>query len=145
MNTSISDQKPGLLTAIAVMTLTSGITNVTWGVLSSLGAISSFVGVICLPLTILPIILGVFEIVYSAKLLSTQPQPVQASPTLAAFQIAACLYGNIFSMVVGILNLIFFNDLVVKEYFSRVNQVQSAPAASLPETTAGPSLPKDGE
>jgi hypothetical protein len=145
MNISSSIQKPSLLTTIGVMTLISGITNVTWGVVWTLGAIGSFFGVICLPLSVLPIILGVFEIVYSAKLLSTQPQPAQASPTLAAFQIAACLYGNIFSMVVGILNLIFFNDLVVKEYFSSVNQVPGVPAAKLPETSTPLALPKDSE
>jgi hypothetical protein len=142
MNTPFSNQKPNLLTAIAVMTLVSGITNLFWGFFTSLGAIGTFFGAVCLPLTILPIILGIFEIIYAAKLLSTQAQPVQASPSIAAFQIATCLYGNIFSMVVGILNLIFFNDQAVKEYFSRINEVHNpAPAprasasASLPEST----------
>ncbi|MBN8658675.1 MAG: hypothetical protein J0M11_23260, partial [Anaerolineae bacterium] len=57
----------------------------------------------------------------------TQPQPVQPSTSIAVFQILTFLMGNIFSMVVGILSLIFYNDMTVKDYFSRLNR---APAAS---------------
>ncbi|NJN80203.1 MAG: hypothetical protein HC797_06900 [Anaerolineales bacterium] len=84
MNT---EQKPGLVTAIAVMTLVSGIINLFWGFVASATALGTIVGVVCLPITILPTILGVFEIIYAAKLLSTQPQPVQPSTSLAVFQI----------------------------------------------------------
>ncbi len=125
MNTSYPNQKPGLLTAIAVMTLTSGIINLFWGFVASATVLSTIVGVICLPITILPTILGVFEIIYAAKLLSAQPQPVQPSQSIAVFQILTFLMGNIFSVVVGILSLIFYNDLSVKEYFVRINGVQT--------------------
>ena len=81
MNTSYPNQKPGLVTAIAVMTLTSGIINLFWGFVASATALGTIVGVICLPITILPTILGVFEIIYAAKLLSAQPEPVQPSQT----------------------------------------------------------------
>lgn len=139
MNSSLQNQKPGLFTTIAVMTLTSGITNLFWGFIASATVLSTIVGVVCLPLTILPTILGIFEIIYAAKLLSTQPQPVQPSPSIAVFQILTFMYGNIFSMVVGILNLIFFNDQAVREYFARINQVQgSTPApASQPALSDG--------
>jgi hypothetical protein len=132
MNTSLQPQKPGLLTTIAVITLTSGITNLFWGFIASASVLSTIVGVVCLPLTILPTILGIFEIIYAAKLLSTQPQPVQPSPSIAVFQILTFMFGNIFSMVVGILNLIFFNDQAVREYFIRINQVQVGGLAALP-------------
>jgi len=121
MNTTYTEQKPGLFTAIAIMTLTSGIINLFWGFIASATALGSLVGIICLPITILPTILGVFEIIYAAKLLSTQPQPVQPSPSIAVFQILMFLFANIFSMVVGILTLIFYNDISVKEYFARIN------------------------
>jgi hypothetical protein len=132
MNTSYSQQKPGLVTAIAVMTLTSGIINLFWGFVASATALGSIVGVVCLPITILPTILGIFEIIYSAKLLSAQPQPVQPSQSIAAFEVSTFLMGNIFSMVVGILTLIFYNDLMVKDYFARLNsqQVPAAPSAA---------------
>jgi hypothetical protein len=140
MNSSLQNQKPGLFTTIAVMTLTSGITNLFWGFIASATVLSTIVGVVCLPLTILPTILGIFEIIYAAKLLSTQPQPVQPSPSIAVFQILTFMYGNIFSMVVGILNLIFFNDQSVREYFARINQIH----ASTPAPASQPALSDGG-
>lgn len=124
MNTNV-ETKPGLVTAIAVMTLLSGIINLFWGYVASATALGTIIGVVCLPIAILPTILGVFEIIYAAKLLSTQPQPVQPSTSLAVFQILTFLMGNIFSAVVGILNLIFYNDTAVRQYFARLNTVRT--------------------
>jgi hypothetical protein len=151
----LSEQKPGLVTAIAVMTLVSGITNLFWGFVASATALGTLVGVVCLPITILPTILGIFEIIYAAKLLSTQPQPVQPSTSLAVFQILTLFYGNVFSAVVGILLLIFFNDLGVKNYFARLNsnympapqpQIESLPApveeSTVSETPEAPKKQK---
>src|SRR5690349_1020016 len=135
MNATSSDQKPGLYTAIAAMTLASGIINLFWGFIASATVLSTVVGVICLPVTVLPTILGIFEIIYAAKLLSNQPQPVQPSPAIAAFQISTLLYGNVFTAVVGLLNLIFFNDQSVREYFARSNSVRILPSiTAVPET-----------
>jgi uncharacterized membrane protein len=139
MNTSHSDQKPGLYTAIAAMTLASGIINLFWGFIASATVLSTVVGVICLPITVLPTILGIFEIIYAAKLLSDQPQPVGPSPAIAAFQISTLLYGNVFTAVVGLLNLIFFNDQSVKDYFARTNSVRILPSVSVaPEPPTAP-------
>jgi uncharacterized membrane protein len=140
MSTLYSDQKPGLYTAIAAMTLTSGIINLFWGFVASATALSTIIGAVCLPITILPTILGVFEIIYAAKLLSSQPQPANPSPSIAAFEISTIMYGNIFSAVVGILNMIFFNDQTVKEYFARLNGVRI-----IPSTTITPELPSNSE
>ena len=142
MNTSYSQQKPGLVTAISVMTLISGIINLFWGFVASATALGTIVGVICLPVTILPTILGIFEIIYAAKLMSAQPQPVQPSTSIAVFEIATVLMGNVFSMVVGILALIFYNDLVVRDYFASLNgqpvAVTPAPAPVIVETVEQP-------
>ena len=45
MNTSYPIQKPGLFTAIAVMTLVSGIINLFWGFIASATALGTIVGV----------------------------------------------------------------------------------------------------
>jgi hypothetical protein len=137
-----TNQKPGLVTAIAVMTLTSGIVNLFWGFVASTTALGTIIGAICLPLTILPTILGIFEIIYAAKLLSSQPQPVQPSPSIAWFEIATMLMGNVFSMVAGILSLIFYNDLTVKDYFSKLNGVL---VSTPPEPTTEPALPESDD
>ncbi len=142
------EQKPALFTTIAVLTLLSGIVNLFWGYVASVTALSTFIGVVCLPITILPTILGLFEIVYAAKLFSTQPQRVQPSQPLAVFQISTLIYGNIFSVVVGILNLIFFNDPTVRDYFAKINGVQVfAPAPVVPdrEPAIDPVLPEPVE
>jgi hypothetical protein len=136
MNTSHTEQKPGLFTAIALMTLVSGIINLFWGFIASATALGTIIGIVCLPITILPTILGVFEIIYAAKLLSTQPQPIQPSQSIAVFEVLTFLIGNIFSMVVGILALIFYNDLSVKEYFARING--SAAVAHAPVVISTP-------
>jgi len=136
MNSNFQNQKPNLVMAIAIMTLTSGIINLFWGFVASVTVLGTIVGVVCLPLTILPTILGVFEIIHAAKLLSAQPQPVQPSPAIAMCEIATVLMGNVFSMIVGIVALIFYNDLTVKEYFSYVNS---------PSLTTSPALPPQAE
>ena len=134
------NQKPGLFTAIAVMTLTSGIVNLFWGFIASLTALGTIIGVVCLPLAILPTILGIFEIIYAAKLLSSQPQPVQPSQSIAIFEIISVLFGNVFSMVVVILNLVFYNDLAVKDYFACLNATMP-PSVAVPPAVEEPVLP----
>lgn len=140
MNT---EQKPGLVTAIAVMTLISGIINLFWGYVASVSAIGSFFGIICLPVTILPTILGIFEIVYAAKLLSNQPEPVQPSTAIAISQILMIFMGNIFSTIVGILLLIFFNDVTVRDYFARLNMPNTSAPTPTPQPEGLPEPTKE--
>ena len=137
-------QKPTLVSVVAWMTLVSGIVNLFWGFAASGTAIATIVGVICTPLTILPTILGVFELIYAAKLFSNPPQAIQPSTNIAVFEIASVLAGNVFSMAVGILALVFYNDNVVKDYFARLNgtlppEPVTPPApASLPDPEPAP-------
>jgi hypothetical protein len=139
MNAQFNQQKPTLVNAIAWMTLASGIVNLFWGFALSGTALVTIIGIICVPLAILPSILGVFEIIYAAKLFSTPPQVVKPSTNIAVFEITSILAFNVFSMAVGILSLVFYNDTVVKDYFSRLNGTlppepfTSPEPASLPE------------
>jgi hypothetical protein len=130
----VNQQKPTLVQAIAWMTLASGIVNVLWGLGLSLTVLLGTIGfgIICMPLTILPTVLGVFEIIYAAKVLSNPPQPVQPSTTIAVLEIVTILAGNVFSMVVGILALVFYNDLVVKDYFARLNGMPTSVTPVVP-------------
>ena len=127
MNTKFTnEQKPTLVNVIAWTTLASGIVNLFWGLGLSLTGLISIIGIICIPILILPTILGVFEIIYAAKLLSNPSQPVQPSTNIAIAEIVSVLAGNVFSMVVGILSLVFYNDLIVKDYFARLNGILPA-------------------
>lgn len=148
MNTT----KPTLVHVIAWTTLASGVTNLFWGFAASGTALLSIVGIICAPFAFLPTVLGVFELIYAAKLFSNPPQVVKPSTNIAVFEIACLLVGNVFSMAVGILSLVFYNDTVVKDYFARLNGMLSGaevltpvtatpvPPASLPKPEPAPSI-----
>jgi hypothetical protein len=126
MNTQFVE-KPTLVNVIAWMTLASGIVNLVWGLVAIAGF---WWTVICIPFLILPTVLGIFEVIYAAKLMSNPPQAVQPSTNIAILEIIAILAGNVFSVVVGILALVFYNDLTVRDYFARLNGL--APVAPVP-------------
>ena len=117
----MNTQKPTLYQVIAWMTLVSGVVNLFWGFAASGTALATIIGVICTPLTILPAVLGVFELIYAARLFGDPPQIFKPSTNIAVFEIASVLTGNVFSMAVGILALVFYNDQVVKDYFASLN------------------------
>ncbi len=130
--------KPNLIMAIALMTLINGIFNVIWGISIIVGTVG--LSLLCFPVPLYPIILGGFEIAYAIKLLATPPQPVQPSQAIAIWEIVAVFVGNVFSLVVGILVLIFYNDTVVKDYFARLN---GTPVPPLMTPMPVPALPVD--
>ncbi|MGB8981067.1 MAG: hypothetical protein WCC12_04260 [Anaerolineales bacterium] len=146
MNTPLTNQpKPTLVNVIAWMTLASGIVNLFWGLIASLSVAVTVVGLLCTPFTVLPTVLGIFEIIYAAKLLSNPPQAVQPSTTIAILEIVCILALNVFSVVVGILALVFYNDITVRDYFAQLNGtfVPTAPVvpaipASVPEPAPVP-------
>jgi hypothetical protein len=120
--------KPGQLTAIAVLTLISGITNVLVGLAWSFTVVVGTIGlgIICLPITILPLILGVFEIIYASKLMA-EPVRTPLNQTIAILEIVAVLSGNIVSLVAGILALVFANDDAVRAYYARLGPIPTSP------------------
>lgn len=151
MNTQFTNQqKPTLVNVIAWMTLASGIVNLFWGIAASGAVLATLIGVICIPITILPTLLGIFEIIYAAKLMSNPPQQVQPSTNIAILEIVCVLVGNLFAVVVGILALVFYNDLIVKDYFARLNgtfapvePLTRVALASTPETQLAPIITEE--
>ena len=140
-----NQQKPTLVNVIAWMTLASGIVNLFWGLGLTLTVVLGTIGfgLICAPLTILPTVLGIFEVIYAVKLLSNPPQAVQPSNTIAVLEIVCILAGNLFSVVVGILALVFYNDLTVREYFAHINGTPwpVVPVAPVPPIPPAPEPP----
>ena len=130
--------KPTLIHVIAWITLASGIVNLFWGLAASHTALASIIGIFCTPITILPAILGVFELIYAAKLFSNPPQVVKPSTNIAILEIASIITGNAFSTAVGILSLVFYNDTVVKDYFARLNGTSEIVPASAQDVESDP-------
>lgn len=114
-------EKPSNVTALGVLNVVSGVINIVASLSVTFGLAISLVGLICVPITILPAILGVFEILYGIKLLANPPQPVKPSQAIAICQLITFLYLNVVSGVVGILALVFYSDPEVKAYFERIN------------------------
>lgn len=120
---SSGSSKPGMVQALGIMTLINGILNILYGVSVTMAIVlgTFFVGVICAPITILPVALGIFEIIYAVKLLANPPQPVKPSQTIAILEIVAVVSGNVVSAIVGVLALVFYADANVKAYFANLN------------------------
>jgi len=110
-------EKPGKVQAIAIMTLINGILDVLWGIGLTISVIvGTFgLGLFCAPLTLLPSVLGIFEIIYASKLLGNPPRkyPVQ---TIAILQIVAFIFLDFIGPVIGILSLVFYSEPPVKHF-----------------------------
>lgn len=117
------DERPGKVSAIGIMTIVSGVINVLWGLIVTFtGVVATLgIGLICAPLTILPTVLGIFEIIYGIRVLANPPQPLRPSTIIAIFEIVAVITGNVISAAVGIAALILYNDDEVKLYFASIN------------------------
>jgi uncharacterized membrane protein len=109
--------KPDKVQAIAIMTLVNGILNVLWGLGATFGVVVGTLGlgILCAPFTILPTVLGIFEIVGGAKLMNTPPRKFNVQ-TIAIFEIIAVAGGAGISLIIGILNLVFYNEPATREY-----------------------------
>jgi len=136
-------ERPGLVNTVAILTLISGIVNIFWGLIATAAVVSTFI-LACLSLfTILPTILGVFEIIYALKLLSKPPQPVNPSNAIAILEILCILTFNAFSMIVGILSLVFYSDRQVKAYFASLNGIPYSVDSIPPALPAQQTEPED--
>lgn len=114
------NERPGQITSLAVMTLVSGVLNLLLGFGLTVGVVlgTFFLGIFCIPLTILPAILGVFEIIYGTKLLSNSGQAIKPSQAIAILEIITILYANVISAAIGVIVLVLYNDEAVKAYFA---------------------------
>jgi hypothetical protein len=114
--------KPDKIQAISIITLVSGIINIFWGI----GLTITFVvttlgfGLLCTPITILPCVLGIFEIIGAAKLMGSPAHKFNVQ-TIAILEIITIIFGNVFALVAGILNLVFYNETETKIYLSKLS------------------------
>ncbi len=104
---------------IAVLMLISGILNVLIGLGLAAGLALSLVLICCAPVGLLPMALGIFELVYSIRLLGSNPEPPSfaTAQVIAILEIVSILVGNFISLIIGITNLILLNDSEVRPSF----------------------------
>jgi uncharacterized membrane protein HdeD (DUF308 family) len=112
-------QKPGKVQAIAIMCLIDGILNILWGI----GLIFTLCGA---PLGIYALILGIFEIIYSIKVLPDPIKTNKPNKTLAIMQIVNIITGDVISLIIGIITLVFYNEPAVQQYFDAIPEPVSA-------------------
>lgn len=110
-------QKPGKVQAIAIMTLINGILNIMYGIgLTFTVAVSTWgIGLLCAPITILPSVLGIFEIIGATKLMGNPPRKFNVQ-TIAILEIACIIVGDVIGLIIGILNLVFYNEPETRQY-----------------------------
>ena len=114
----ITIAKPGLVKAIAVITLTSGIISLMAGCFWLLGLLPT---IICWPFAGYPIATGILEVVYAARLLQDHPKNMRPARHIAVMEICEVVFLNPVSMIAGILVLAFHQDPVVQDYFASIN------------------------
>ena len=110
--------KPSKVQTMGVLILISGILNIVWGGILALLGVLSLIGILCAPILLLPMVLGVFELIYALNLLAEPPKVKKPSQTIAILEICDFLFLNIFAVVVGIVSLILSNEDEVKAYFA---------------------------
>jgi hypothetical protein len=128
MSITINDpisKKPKKVQAISIMTLINGIVNVLWAFIFGLilvlsGYISFGITMCCLPLPVFPLVVGILEIVAGAKLLGEQPRRVNVN-AIAILEIINIISLAAPSLVIGILNLVFYSDPKVKAYINSLH------------------------
>jgi hypothetical protein len=107
---------------IGILMLISGILNILFSIGIGVAVLLTFwliFTLCCLPFAILPLVLGIFEIIMASKMLSATPQRIsyQSVQVIAILEICSIIVGNFISMVLGILNLIFLNEPETKAEF----------------------------
>ncbi len=110
--------RPVKVQTMAILVLINGILNIVWGGILALFGVITIIGILCAPILILPMVLGVFELIYALNLLADPPKVKKPSQAIAILEICDILFLNIFGVVVGVLSLIFINEDEVKDYFA---------------------------
>jgi len=110
-------QKPGNVQVIGILILVSGAINILAGLGITVAVVlGTFgLGLLCLPLTLLPVGVGVYELIFGIRILSSQPTGKVA--VVGGLEIASILWANFLSMICGIVVLVFYNDPETKTYF----------------------------
>jgi hypothetical protein len=113
------EPKPGNVQLIGIFMIVSGALNILAGAGWLIALLVTVVGILCTPIALIPVGIGIWEIVTGANVINGKP--AKNIQVVAGFEIASILWANVLSMVGGILVLVFYNDPPTKEYFEDLN------------------------
>ena len=112
--------KPGKVQSLSILIIISGVLNILGGgflaILIIIGTLG--IGLLCAPVLILPMLLGAAEVIHGIQMLADPPRIKEPSQVIAILEICCILFGNVFAVIVGVINLVFSNDQEVKQYFN---------------------------
>jgi len=111
--------KPGKVQTLSILIIISGVFNILGGGLLALLIIIGTIGIglLCAPILILPMVLGIAEIIHGINLMADPPRIGEPSLAIAILEVCSILFGNVFGLVVGVIHLVLINDQEVKAYF----------------------------
>lgn len=105
------------------MTLIDGIFNLVLAVgccayLGLIGIASMGLGLICVPLSFYPLVLGILELVQYGPINSEPPRRNTVPTWLAIMQLIGTMFGNPLALATGIVGLIAASDTNVRAYLT---------------------------
>jgi hypothetical protein len=103
--------KPSQVQTLGILTLISGIINCLIG----LGLMFTVVWIVPAAFSV---VLGILEIIYATKLMADPVRVEKPAKHIAVMEIVNIINGSVFSLVVGILGLVWGSEPGVKSYFS---------------------------
>ena len=109
--------KPGKVQVIAIIYLVDGFLNIGWGLTIILGLFSSMIGLLCFPLGIFPIAIGIIEFIYALKLLGDPVRLSKPPHFVSVLQLTTVIVLDPIGMILGIISLLLYNNNHVKAYF----------------------------
>ena len=115
------------------MTLIDGILNLMIGLIGS--GVLFCTTIICAPLGVYPIVLGILEIVQFNRLNRRPPDRREWPTWLAVMQIIGILFSNPLSLACGVIGLIAGNDESVRNYLNPQRPATTSPPPPAPPTT----------
>lgn len=108
--------KPGHVQLIGILMVISGCINILVGLGITLSIILGTLGIglLCAPIFLIPVGVGIYEIIVGANVLGDKP--AKGLQVAAGLEIASILWGNVISCIAGILVFVLRNDPETRAY-----------------------------
>jgi len=110
--------KPSSLQIVAIVWIVSGILTIFWGFGLVVAAFASLIGILCLPLSIYPFVVGILELVYGIRLASSPVSLTKAPVFVSVMEIFLVFWVDVFGLIAGIITLVLLKGEESTAYFA---------------------------